>query len=173
MDAQVMERVEPTCMFSVSVVLDAPVKAAPSLEKVRALQNALAPMEQVETTPEHLFAPGMYVRRLPIPAGLVVVGKMHRHAHPVMLTKGETTILTDKGIERITAPHVWVSEPGAKRVLYTHTDCEFVTVHLNEGDSTDLDALEADIIVPEPHVALPGIPKMLGEFADELQAVYA
>lgn len=155
-------------------------REAPSLEKVRALQNRLAELPQVETTPEHLFAPGMYVRRLPIPAGLVVVGKMHRHAHPVMLVKGEATINTDRGMERIKAPHVWISPPGAKRALVTHTDCEFVTVHLNENDERDLDVLESKIIIPEPDVALPKPPAALpeqqdeiGEFADELQAVYA
>lgn len=145
----------------------------PELEKVQALQNHLAGLPQVETTVEHLFSPGMYVRRLPIPGGLVVVGKMHRHAHPVMLIKGEATINTDRGMERIAAPHVWISPPGAKRALITHTDCEFVTVHLNLADEKDLDVLEADIITPEPHVALPEPLKQLGEFADELQAVYA
>jgi hypothetical protein len=172
MDGEIMERADPACMFSVSVVMD-----APPLEKIQALQNALAPLPQVETEPKHLFAPGMYVRSLSIPAGAVVVGKMHRHSHPVMLTKGETTILTDKGMERISAPHVWISEPGAKRVLYTHTDCEFVTVHLNPSDEIDLQKLENDIIVPEPHVALPGRHVIeaieRGEFADALQAVYA
>lgn len=145
----------------------------PTLEQVRAVQNAIAPLPQIDNNPEHLFAPGMYVRRLPIQADAVVVGKMHRHAHPVMLIKGETTILTDQGMQRISAPHVWVSEPGAKRILYTHSDCEFVTVHLNPTDTQDLDVIEAEHIIPEPHVALPDSLKTLGEFRDELQAVYA
>lgn len=146
----------------------------PSLETIKEFQGHLATLPQIELEPRHLFAPGMYVRTLPIPAGSVVVGKMHRHSHPVMLTKGETTILTDKGMERITAPHVWVSEPGAKRVLYTHTDCEFTTVHLNPNDETDLDKIEAEHIIAEPSVAeMIAAQKQIGQFADELQAVYA
>lgn len=164
--------VEPTCMFNVTLTTANPFHT-PSLESIQTLQNALAPMPQVDTTLTHLFAPGMYVRNLAIPAGTVVVGKMHRHSHPVMLTKGETTILTDNGMERITAPHVWISQPGAKRVLFTHSDCEFVTVHLNTDDVQDLDVLEADIIVPEPLVALPAEQQAISDFADAMQAVYA
>ena len=144
-----------TEFFNVTLALPAQAPVRPKPEQVEALQNRLAELPQVETTLHHLFAPGMYVRRLEIPAGSVVVGKKHRHSHPVMLTKGTATINTDRGMETIHAPHVWVSEPGAKRALVTHTDCEFVTVHLNENDTTDLDALEADIIIPEPHLSLP------------------
>lgn len=143
--------------------------ATPDLETIREVQRRLTPMPQVECPVRHQFAPGMYVRTCAIPAGSVVVGKQHRHVHPVMLIKGETTILTDKGMERISAPHVWISQPGAKRILYTHTDCEFTTVHLNPTDTTDLDALEADIIIPEPQLAHDSAP----EIADLLQEVYA
>lgn len=160
-------------MFDVTLTYGVPAIPKPELAQIQSLQDQLATLPQIECEPEHLFAPKMYVRRLPIQAGAVVIGKMHRHSHPVMLIKGETTILTDKGMERISAPHVWISEPRAKRVLYTHTDCEFVTVHLNETDERDLDVLEAEIIIPEPQVALPEQQKAISEFADALQAVYA
>lgn len=121
----------------------------PSMSAMRRLQEYLAPMPQVEMTPRHYFCDGMYGRVLPIPADTVVVGKIHRHEHLVALIKGEATINTDRGMERIKAPHVWISQPGAKRSLVTHTDCEFMTCHLNQTNTNDLGELEADIIIPE------------------------
>lgn len=111
------------------------------------LQEALATLPQVELPPKHWFAPGMYGRELPIPADTMVVGKIHKHQHFTFLLSGECTINTDKGMERITGPHIWVSQENAKRALYTHTDCVFFTVHAT--NETDLDALEAELIEPE------------------------
>ncbi len=121
----------------------------PSMAAMKRLQSYMAGLPQTEMEPRHYFAEGMYGRVLPIPADTVVVGKIHRHEHLVALIKGEATINTDRGMERIRAPHVWISQPGAKRALVTHTDCEFMTCHLNPTNTHDLDELEADIIIPE------------------------
>lgn len=146
------------------------VMPTPSLPQIRRLQATLAEMPQVDCPLEHFFAPGMYMRKCTIPAGTVVVGKMHRHQHPTMLVKGEATILTNKGMERIQAPYLWISQENAKRPVFAHTDCEFVTVHLNTGDTTDLDRLEAEIIIPE---ALTHEREALEDFTDEIQRMYA
>jgi hypothetical protein len=145
----------------------------PTLAQIQRIEQIVGAAPQIDCPVEHFFAPGMYVRKCSIPAGSIVVGKMHRHVHPVMLTKGEVTINTDKGMERITAPHVWISQLNAKRALYTHSDCEFVTVHLNEDDATDLDVIEARVIVPDAQIDYHKEVEQLAEFADELQGVYA
>lgn len=144
----------------------------PTLAQIRRLQEYMqAHVEPVELTPEHYFAEGMYGRELSIPAGTVVVGKMHRHEHLVQLLAGEATVYTDKGMERIRGPKTWVSPPGVKRALVTHTDCVFFTVHLNADNSRDLAAIEDDVIVPEPQLThdAPALP----DFSDALQGVYA
>jgi hypothetical protein len=119
------------------------VRPAPKRETIVRLQEALSTLPQIETGLEHYFADGMYGRRCSIPAGSVVVGKIHRHEHFVLLIKGTVSINTDRGMETITAPHVWVSPAGAKRVLYTHDDCEFFTTHLNHDNGRDLERIEA------------------------------
>ena len=119
----------------------------PTRDAVCRLQAHLATLPQIETTPVHYFAPGMYGRELFIPADSIVVGKIHRHQHITMLIKGEATINTDKGMERIAAPYVWISQVDAKRALVTHTDCIFFTVHAT--NETDLELLEAELIEPE------------------------
>ena len=150
----------PITYFDVSVSLT-PCEAAHlelprhvPIETIRQFQMVLedSGLPEPHCPVEHFFAPGMYGRKCSIPAGSYVVGKQHRHEHLVMLTKGETTISMDGEMRRIKAPHVWVSKAGEKRVLYTHEDCEFVTTHATE--ETDLKALEAELIVPEPKPAL-------------------
>lgn len=159
-------------VYDVTWDLSRPVaRPAPPREKIQLLQDALAQLPQTETEPEHMFAEGMYGRALKIPADTVVVGKIHRHEHFVLLIKGTVTINTDRGMERITAPHKWVSPPGAKRVLYTHDDCEFFTVHLNPDNERDLVAIEAQVI--EPEGLLTYDTELVSEFKDELQRMYA
>ena len=151
--------------------IDRPIAPPPSRDQVQRLQDYLATFPQIENEPVHYFAEGMYGRELPIRAGAFVVGKIHRHEHFTFLLSGTATINTDRGMETITGPHTWVSPPGAKRALYTHTDCVFFTVHLNPENTRDLDAIEADVIVPEPLLAQDA--PQLAEFADALQGVYA
>lgn len=149
---------------------------APSLPQIKAAQDAMfaavasGEAEEVECPVEHYFAPGMYTRKCSIPAGSVVIGKMHRHQHPTFLMQGTVAINTDRGMELIHGPHIWISQTNAKRILRTVTDCVFATVHLNPDDTTDLEAIEADVIVPE---ALIEYHKDVTMFSDELQAVYA
>lgn len=150
-------------------VIEAP-RPVPKRETIVRLQEALARLPQADTDVEHFFADGMYGRRCFIPADAVVTGKIHRHEHFVLLIKGTATINTDRGMERISAPHVWVSPPGAKRILYTHEDCEFFTTHLNHDNGRDLERIEADVI--EPEGLLTHEPEV-SEFKDELQRMYA
>lgn len=143
----------------------------PTLQQIKRMQDVLAELPQTECPVEHFFAPGMYVRKCSIPADTYVVGKMHRHRHPTMLVKGEASINTDRGMVRIAAPHIWISQENAKRALLTHSDCEFVTVHLNPDDTQDLERIEADVIVPESQI--PYDKPALADFSDELQGVFA
>ena len=122
----------------------------PTREQIQAFQKELAKYEQTPLEPDHYFADGQYGRELRIPAQTYVTGKIHLHEHLVMLASGEATINTDKGMERIKGPKMWVSPAGAKRALFTHTECVFWTTHQNLSNTQDLAALEAAIIEPEP-----------------------
>jgi len=152
--------------------IPAVLATTPTLNQVRQLESELRELEQVECPVEHFFSPGMYTRKCSIPAGSVVVGKMHRHQHPTFLMSGTVRINTDRGMETITGPHIWISQENAKRALCTVTDCVFATVHLNPTETTDLEAIEADVIVPDgliPHETQ----QELSEFAQALQEIYA
>ena len=98
---------------------------------------------------EHFFAPGMYGRRFSMTAGMLVVGKIHKHAHLMMVLKGRAEIVTEFGRDLVEAGHVSVSQPGAKRVVLAIEDTVFMTVHHNPDDELDLEAIEEQHIEDE------------------------
>ena len=57
-------------------------------DAIRSLAFALAEGPTVEIEPVHRFAPGLYVRELTVPAGCVIVGKVHKHESVNILVKG-------------------------------------------------------------------------------------
>lgn len=130
-------------------------QALARLSVVHEMQEELKQLPQVQEVfePRHLFSPGIYTRELFIPANTFVIGKTHRHAHPVFFLQGRCK-WWDAGAGEapgeLEAPRVWISAAGAKRVLYTLEDCLFATCHAS--DETDLEILEAQLIVPESEV---------------------
>jgi hypothetical protein len=100
-------------------------------------------------TPVHRFAPGVYTRELTIPPGQVVVGKRHAVEHQVLLIKGSCVCVTERGVEHMQAPMMFVSPAGEKRVVVT-TDEEATWVTIHPTEHTDLDKIEADVIIAEP-----------------------
>lgn len=106
--------------------------------------------ELIDVPVEHHFAPGVYMRQMNAKAGTVVVSKMHRTEHMNVLLSGSLTIATENGIEYLQAPAVIKSMPGTKRIGYFHEDTSWMTVH--PTDSTDLEEIERQVIVPEEEV---------------------
>tara|TARA_Y100000310_G_scaffold42346_1_gene39648 strand:+ start:170 stop:808 length:639 start_codon:yes stop_codon:yes gene_type:complete len=96
---------------------------------------------------KHSFADGCYIREIFNPAGLLLVTKIHKKKHPFFLMKGKMSILTEEGIKHIEAPHHGITNPGTKRIIYTHTDCVFVTVHAT--DSTNIQEIEEEVIAKD------------------------
>ena len=115
--------------------------------KIMAIQQAcpgLPDGQRMDESPplKHWLAPGIYAREIHLPAGTVVVGKIHRHRHFNIISKGEVTCYTEFGLEHHIAPSSFISEPGTKRVVYTHADAIWTTIHPNPTDETDVAKLE-------------------------------
>lgn len=124
-------------------------KPPPTKGDIERLQAAMIPHQCEMPEARHHFAPGMYGREFHMPAGMLVVGKIHKHGHIMMVTKGRATVIDEFGRYEVAAGFVQASKPGAKRVVLAHEDTIFVTVHLNPGDSQDLGQIEAEHIEPE------------------------
>lgn len=96
---------------------------------------------------EHLWGGGTCIRQMFLPKGTVVVGKIHRHAHPNFLMQGEVIVVTEGGgRQHIKAPHSMISEAGTKRCVYAIEDSIWAVVHVTQ--TTDPVALEAEVIAP-------------------------
>ena len=96
---------------------------------------------------ENHFAKDIYGRELFIPAGSLVVGKIHKHSSLNILAQGELILITEEGRKTIKAPYTVASEPGIKRLVYTLTDCTWITVH--GTDLTDVEAIEEEFIAKD------------------------
>jgi len=94
---------------------------------------------------KHSFSNGIYVREISVPAGMFVVGKIHKHDHPNFLLKGDVIVVTEDGVEELSAPLSMISKGGIKRAIYAKTDLIWTTVHLNPTNTEDLDKLEGEI----------------------------
>ena len=93
----------------------------------------------------HSFSEGMYTREIFIPAGTILVGKIHRHEHPNFILKGSVVVLTESGgQEEFIAPTYMISPAGTKRVVYTYEDTVWVTVHATNCKTPE--EAEAEII---------------------------
>ena len=113
--------------------------------------------DQPDCPLKHSFGDGLYVREIYSPAGHLIVTKIHKKSHPFFLLRGEMSILTDEGVKRISAPFYTITQPGTKRVIYTHTECVVVTVHATE--ETDVIKIEEEIISKEFNDILPDLQK--------------
>lgn len=115
--------------------------------KIVRLQESMQDMPQVDCPVKHTFAPGVYAREIFLPKDSVVVGKIHKHAHLNIISKGKASVMTEFGPMQIEAPCTFVSQPGTKRVVVALEDVIWTTIH--PTDETDLDKIEDQIIAKD------------------------
>lgn len=125
------------------------ITTMPGWDKIDALQAAMVAGPTLDLKVVEYFSEGVYARELHIPAGTVVVGKIHKHTNFNVLSKGSLSILQDDGsLREVTAPFTVVSPPGTRRVAYAHDDCVWTTVH--GTDLRDVAEIEAKFIAQTP-----------------------
>ena len=111
-------------------------------------------VEQPDCPVRNLFAPGMWLREMTIPHGVVVVGAVHKHEHMAILSQGTVRLSTEEGVQEFTAPATIHSYPGIKRIchvvdtpmfgFYVSIPAVITTIHHNPTNTQDM-----DILIPE------------------------
>jgi hypothetical protein len=139
-----------TAMQTVADELQAP----PSLDQIYTLQRAIGELPQVDLPLLHHFSKGVYARSIFIPKDTVAVGKMHGTEHLLIMARGDIDIMTSEGMQRLRGFNVINSLPGIKRAVRAYEDTILTTIHLT--DETDLDKIEAEVIVPDQLTAIEG-----------------
>lgn len=92
---------------------------------------------------EHFIADGVYTRKLFIPKGSILIGKIHKKACMNIVAKGDITVMTETGCARIQAGYTVQSPAGIMKVGYAHEDTIFINVF--RTDETEIEKIEADI----------------------------
>lgn len=128
-------------------VIEEPSKPVP-MAKVLEYERLMKLEPQVELPVKHHFSHGVYGRELFIPAGVTLVGKIHKYTNMNVLVKGTMSVSTEEGVKTVHAPFIVVSPPGTKRVAYAHEDCVWLTIHGTE--ETDVDLIEHKFTADTP-----------------------
>jgi hypothetical protein len=111
---------------------------------------------------KHTFADGLYIREIFMPKGQVISTGIHKKEHPYFIMKGEISVLTENGIEKIKAPYTGITKPGTKRLIYIHEDSVWITVHATDKKNPE-DVLN-DVVAKDfndPDVSIENIKKQL------------
>lgn len=134
-------------------------------QKILTVQNGLNKMIEdgvVKSTLEdcivkHYFSPKdekygccAYAREMLIPKGTLIIGKIHRHQHLNIISKGKVVVYTEFGEKHLEGPTTFVSEIGLKRSVYAIEDTLWTTIHLTEfvGEE-NLNKIEEEVIAPD------------------------
>lgn len=120
---------------------------------VDAVEEFMATLPQGKNDPVHTLTPGLYSRRLFMPALSVIVSKIHRKEHQFVVLSGTATVVSEDGASLIRAGYSGVTKAGTRRVLFIHSDSIWMTYH--PTDCTSLDDIEADLILPRHELPEP------------------
>lgn len=122
---------------------------ASSRHKAKALEDAIINegIQTIDIPIRHYFAHNLYAREMFLAEGTVLVGKIHKYSQINILSQGTVSVLTEKGLELLSAPHTFVGPPGAKRVFCALTDVTWTVIHAT--DETDVDKIEEIFIAPD------------------------
>jgi len=100
----------------------------------------------------HRFTPGMYIREITMPKGVIGTSKIHKTTHPFVISKGCVSVWSkETGVVTMRAPFTGVTTPGTRRILYMHEETVWTTFHPNPTNETDLAKVEDFIIQKYDH----------------------
>ena len=86
---------------------------------------------------------GLYVRELRIPAGSVIISRVHKRPLVNIISKGHVIVIDSNGHNEYTAPCTFISQAGTQRFVHAPVESVWNTAHLT--DVTNPDELVDDL----------------------------
>lgn len=111
-------------------------------ERIKSIMASLPQLPAFKT--DHFFAGGMYCRRIEIPAGSIILSKVHKTEHHFIGCAGELVVAGQGETYTLSPGDVVVSKVGTRRVVFAKTDVVCMTVH--RTDMTSTDGLEQELM---------------------------
>jgi hypothetical protein len=109
--------------------------------KIEQVESHLLDLPQVECPVVHHFGPGIYIREVTLPAGVLAIGHAQRFDHLNIMLTGSVAVVGDDGQTKVLqAPMIFVGKPGRK-LGYVLETCIWQNVYAT--DERDIDKLEA------------------------------
>ena len=99
-----------------------------NMPEILRISKVLKKLPQATFAREFFYLPGVAVGVMFLPAGSLLTGKIHKHAHIAILAEGTLRLADDDNAFVITAPYVAYGKAGIKRLGYAETDCTFINV---------------------------------------------
>ena len=91
----------------------------------------------------HEFAEGMYIRRMLIPKGTLIVGKVHKRPCINVVESGDIAVLTESGAMRVKNGFMSVTPAGLQKLGYANEDTIFTNIFSVDGNAdANIEALE-------------------------------
>lgn len=86
----------------------------------------------------HTFTPGLYSRRIHMPAGSVLTSKGHETEHQYVVLRGRARVsIPGAAPQVLKAGHAGITCAGTRRALVIEEDCDWITFHpLTEAEET-------------------------------------
>lgn len=109
-------------------------------DAVDKLEVEMLKLEQAQCPVYHHFSPGLYIREVNLPAGIIAVGHRQRKEHLNIFLKGRVSIVNDDGeVTEMQAPMLFTGKPGRK-CGYIHEDTVWLNIYPTE--ERDVEILE-------------------------------
>lgn len=112
-------------------------------DPIQEIESAMLEMPQIDCPVAHHFGPGVYIREVTLPAGIIALGHSQRFKHLNILVTGKVAIMDGDKVRVLEAPMIYVGEPGRKAGYVIET-CVWQNVYATE--ETDIDKLEAHFL---------------------------
>lgn len=112
------------------------------------LEDHMLQLPQAECPVVHHFGPGLYIREVTLPAGILAIGHAQRYEHLNIMLTGAVAMLGDDGqVKVLCAPLIFTGQPGRKTgyVLETTT-----WLNVYPTDERDVDKIEAMFLDKSP-----------------------
>lgn len=108
------------------------------------LASDLLKLPQADLNLKHMFAPGVYLRMITVPAGSLILGHRHKTEYFNIVLSGSASVLMGGKIEDVKAPCIIKSGVGIQKLAYVTSEMIWVTVH--PTDETDIDKIEQQLL---------------------------
>jgi hypothetical protein len=96
-------------------------------------------MPQVDCPVQHFFGPGIYIRQVTLPAGIIAIGHAQKFEQLNIMLTGEVALIDNGEVKLLKAPKVFMGPPG-KKIGYIKETTVWLNVYAT--DETDIEKLE-------------------------------